>query len=368
MKTLKQLTLICILFTNTTSAFSQEVEVLWSHYLTERVSDAISDFLIVEDGIILVGEKYDTTHYCDFWVTKYSFEGNLIWEKTFGGSHADGALSVNKLSNGQIMILGESRSSDWVLPESTNYFKSVSMVLDSIGNEISIETYPLGYYYKMEKLRDNNFILIGSYNSIILDDNLNTLDSIEYKESNFKGFEDLENHYLFYNDYLAVQIDKTTKIIDTIFQTEEYESRTQKPIKGFKQLENDEYIVVGYTHKKNLTDAFIKRLNIDGSLIWKKYIGKRSWDFFHGVEIVNDDLYVVLANLWLPVTCKKMVDGASSQQIVLFNGKGKIKSIKYLPFNIGTPSFISEVKDNIFYVIGKGDLMKPYLMKCKLVL
>ena len=54
----------------------------------------------------------------DFWVIKISETGTLIWEKSFGGSEIDEARAITKSNDGNYIIVGDTRSND--LDVSTN--------------------------------------------------------------------------------------------------------------------------------------------------------------------------------------------------------------------------------------------------------
>ncbi|WP_442264519.1 hypothetical protein ACSIGC_09115 [Tenacibaculum sp. ZS6-P6] len=68
----------------------------------------------------------------DFWIIKISNTGNLIWEKNFGGSQIDKAAKLVKTNDGNFLCVGNTRSSDknitnnngggdlWVVKISTN--------------------------------------------------------------------------------------------------------------------------------------------------------------------------------------------------------------------------------------------------------
>lgn len=68
----------------------------------------------------------------DFWVVKISNSGNLIWEKSFGGSEIDEARAITATNDGNFLIVGDTRSNDknvstnngaadiWVLKISTD--------------------------------------------------------------------------------------------------------------------------------------------------------------------------------------------------------------------------------------------------------
>jgi hypothetical protein len=71
----------------------------------------------------------------DLWILKISSDGNLIWEKTFGGSSFDVARSISKTQDNGFMIAGNSRSSD---ADFTNQGQSDAWILkvDNLGNKV----------------------------------------------------------------------------------------------------------------------------------------------------------------------------------------------------------------------------------------
>lgn len=48
----------------------------------------------------------------DFWVIKISETGSLIWEKSFGGTEIDKAYGITTTNDGNYLIIGDTRSSD----------------------------------------------------------------------------------------------------------------------------------------------------------------------------------------------------------------------------------------------------------------
>lgn len=48
----------------------------------------------------------------DFWVIRISASGNLIWERSFGGNQIDEARAIIKTEDGNYLIAGDTRSSD----------------------------------------------------------------------------------------------------------------------------------------------------------------------------------------------------------------------------------------------------------------
>ena len=48
----------------------------------------------------------------DFWIIKISSEGNLIWEKSYGGSEIDEALDITPTTDGNFIVCGNTRSNN----------------------------------------------------------------------------------------------------------------------------------------------------------------------------------------------------------------------------------------------------------------
>ncbi|MDY0780645.1 hypothetical protein [Tenacibaculum sp. IB213877] len=92
----------------------------WSRYYGGTFTDTPQGIAKTDDGgFIIVGtsDSSDTditnnkgTY--DFWVIKISGDGNLVWEKNFGGSEIDEARAITATSDGNFLIVGDTRSTD----------------------------------------------------------------------------------------------------------------------------------------------------------------------------------------------------------------------------------------------------------------
>ena len=71
----------------------------------------------------------------DLWILKISGDGNLIWEKTYGGSNFDVARSISKTQDNGFIIAGNSRSSNL---DFTNQGQNDAWILkvDNSGNKV----------------------------------------------------------------------------------------------------------------------------------------------------------------------------------------------------------------------------------------
>lgn len=71
---------------------------------TKSTDGQIAGSHIVNDGSVDI--------LSDLWVVKVDLNGGLIWKKDFGGSKADRPSSILQLSNGTILVSGETMSGD----------------------------------------------------------------------------------------------------------------------------------------------------------------------------------------------------------------------------------------------------------------
>ena len=94
--------------------------LLWSKSYGGSFSDTAYSAVETQTGdFIIVGssdsEDVDISNNkgsYDFWVLKLSSSGNMLWEKSFGGSEIDRARDVALTSDGNFLITGDSRSSN----------------------------------------------------------------------------------------------------------------------------------------------------------------------------------------------------------------------------------------------------------------
>ena len=83
-----------------------------------------------------VSENNQGTNSADVWVVKIDTDGNKIWDRRFGGSQSDGCFDMIQKSNGNLSIIGKSKSG--IDGENTGYPKLEDMTSD-ISNSIYLE-------------------------------------------------------------------------------------------------------------------------------------------------------------------------------------------------------------------------------------
>ena len=94
--------------------------IVWQKTLGGSANDVANAILLTANGDILVAGSTTSTDGDvagnhgneDGWVVKLSAAGNLLWQKTLGGSANDGALAITQSANGQYVLAGYTASTD----------------------------------------------------------------------------------------------------------------------------------------------------------------------------------------------------------------------------------------------------------------
>ncbi|WP_223267152.1 hypothetical protein [Polaribacter sp. IC073] len=129
----------------------------------------------------------------DFWIIKISSTGNLIWEKSFGGSEIDEARAITSTNDGHFIIVGDTRSKDkdvsinngaadvWAIKISTEGILIWEKTIGGTSFDVA---------RAVTKTQDNGFLIAGSSRSLD------------------KGFENKGQ-----NDALILKIDANGKLL-----------------------------------------------------------------------------------------------------------------------------------------------------------
>lgn len=72
----------------------------------------------------------------DFWVVKINAEGTKVWEKSFGGSEIDVGYAIATSGDGKYIIVGDSRSSDGDISNAKGNADLWMIQIDDNGNLI----------------------------------------------------------------------------------------------------------------------------------------------------------------------------------------------------------------------------------------
>ncbi|QOD59851.1 hypothetical protein H9I45_10875 [Polaribacter haliotis] len=149
----------------------------WSKYYGGSFTDApLGVVKTADNGYILAGSS-DSNDFniknnkgtYDFWVIKISETGDLLWEKSFGGSEIDEARAITATNDGNFIVVGDTRSSDKDVAKN-NGAADVWIVKIAPNGEIIWEKTIGGTSFdvarSVSKTQDNGFIVAGSSRSL----------------------------------------------------------------------------------------------------------------------------------------------------------------------------------------------------------
>lgn len=212
----------------------------------------------------------------DYWIVKLNSFGNVLWDKTIGGSSGDGYVtSVIETTDGGYMIGGSSTSNTsgdktedcrgvsdfWILK--LNNFGNIEWQKTIGGNDED------GGLANIIQTNDGGYLLGGTSQSIISGD----------KTAVNKGLK----------DYWVVKISST----GSIEWQETYGGNDDDSLSSFVKCLDGNYILCGSSlsgissdktaPSNGSYDAWIIKINSIGNIIWQKTIGGNGSDGFNNV-------------------------------------------------------------------------------------
>tara|TARA_R100001369_G_scaffold64192_1_gene91472 strand:+ start:40402 stop:41688 length:1287 start_codon:yes stop_codon:yes gene_type:complete len=104
----------------------------------------------------------------DLWLIKISPDGNLLWEKTIGGTSFDVARAITKTQDNGFLLAGSSRSNDLDVSENKGQNDAWALKVSDEGNllwETSIGGSNIDFAYGIAELNNNSIIVVGDTSS-----------------------------------------------------------------------------------------------------------------------------------------------------------------------------------------------------------
>ncbi|MCA6212788.1 protein kinase [Thermococcus bergensis] len=276
--------------------------------------DIFNDVKIAPNGdIIVAGSSWSfSASDKDVWILRLDSEGNIKWQKTYGGSNADVANAVAIAPNEDIIVAGYTESfgaGDWDV---------WVLRLDADGNVKWQKTY--GGKWRDEAtgvaIADNGDIIVAGYTSsfgagladvwvLRLDENGNVKWQKTYGGSRWDqstGVAIADNGEIIVAGYtesfgagwrnvwvLRLDADGNVKWQKT------YGGRDGEGAHAIAIADNGDIIVAGYTSSfgAGLADVWVLRLDENGNVKWQKTYGGRDWDRAWSVALAdNGDIIV----------------------------------------------------------------------------
>ena len=261
-------------------AVDRDGNIMWQKAYGGSSSDHFVDVAVTPDGgLVVLGctLSFKLWKYADFWLLKLDSSGNIVWEKVIGGDKFEQARKVAVASDGSIIIAGEtesfgSKKNDiWVLKLSSKGDVVWQRVIGGAGYD---------YVRGLAVAPDGSIVLsITSFS--------------------FKG--DLSEAWI-------VKLNSEGNVMwQKVYRGEKKFGGST--CNGVTVLSDGSIIVVGSTtyFKTKFGDAFVMKLDPDGNVKWFKTYGWKSHDCFRSVAlapsgniiVVGDTDYMGSPDIWV---------------------------------------------------------------------
>ena len=191
---MKRLLLLFALFSIT--FLNINAQIIWQNTIGGSAFDYMEDVISTSDGGFLLvgssesdisGDKTENSNGAgDYWVVKTNSLGVVQWDKTFGGSGEDEAVSAVETSDGGFVIIGESNSdiSSDKSENSKGGYDFWIIKINSSGTKVWDKTFGGSNYdfpFSIRETSTNDLIIAGDSGSNISGN----------KSENSRGFSDL---------------------------------------------------------------------------------------------------------------------------------------------------------------------------------
>ncbi len=240
--------------------------LLWQKSLGgNSIDQANSIKQTIDGGFIVAGFSYSNdgdvsgNHGADdFWIVKLDIEGNMMWQKSLGGSGDDGANCIQQTFDGGFIAAGWSTSNDGDVSGNHGLWDYWLVKLDSSGNlewQKSFGGSENDMAYSVQQATDGGFIISG------------------YSESSDGDVSG--NHGS--RDYWIVKTDASGNLLwQTFLGGSDYDEAH-----SVQQTKEGGFLIAGFTYSTNgdvsgnhgAYDFWVVKLDTAGNLEWQKTLG-----------------------------------------------------------------------------------------------
>lgn len=266
-------------------------EILWEKSYGGSSYEVCSSVCLANDGgFILAGSTFsndgDVTlnqGTTDCWVIKIDILGEIIWQKTYGGSSPDGIYSIKQISTGGYIVAAQSMSQDGDVTGVHGISEHDYWIykIDDFGNLLWEKAY-------------------GSYNEEA------PYDIIEVSTGGFliAGYTwgdggDVSGHHGI-TDYWILRIDNSGNII----WQNCFGSSGEDIAYSVVETESSNFICAGITYGDDgdvtdfhgLNDTWVIKITYEGELIWQKCYGGSNFDETHSIFDYSPNQLIFIAS------------------------------------------------------------------------
>ena len=298
----------------------------------------------------------------DAWILKLNPDGSIEWQKTYGEDQYDYAYSIQQTTDGGYIVAGSTDSfgAGW-----TDYWILKLRPNGSIEWQKTFGEDQYDYAYSIQQTTDGGFIVAGDkyfFTGGIRDGwilKLNSNGSIEWQKT--YGSEDSEWAHSIQQTTDRGYIVAGQRGVDawilklrpngSIEWQKTYEGEGRFSVESIQQTIDGGFIVTGHPGGNvGLSDAWILKLNSDGSIDWQKTYGGEDDDKTYSIQQTIDGGYIVAGETW------SFGEGISDAWILKLNSDGSIDWQKTYGGEVfDRARSIQQTSDGGYIVAGRTD-------------
>ena len=313
----------------------KEGDTRWRKLIVGKKDDKGVAISRAKDGNLLVlgsGKSFNKNGDRDLLVAKLSLDGEILWQKSFGGDRDEYAGGIAGTDDGGVLVVGDSDSF------SKRGYKDIFIVrLDKDGNKIS-EKIIGGEKNEIAKALtrtvDGNFMMVGS------------------REIGHTGNE----------DFFLLKLDQNgKKIWARSFGEEDFDR-----LNGVAPTPDGGIIATGATRSfgSEQTDLSVMYFNKNGKLIWHKIYGYKYYDDGNAVTVTPNGDFMIAGKT------NSIGEGGYDIYVIALDKKGSlIWSKLYGGDRDDIAHGISRTSDGAIIIVGESDSFKRstdfYMIKVK---
>ena len=264
--------------------------VLWQKAYGGDGDDIAHNVVVLEDGgFLVVGETKSTAGLSnsfkggiDAWVIRLDRQGNLMWDRNFGGAGNERYTNIIEAPDRQtFLLLGETDSRDGDIRENRGKLDILLTSLDPYGKPRWHKTYG------------------GSDNDISHGLVLTPDDQVIFAGTTFSNDGQVKNHKG-EGDVWIVKLNPEGNIL----WEKTYGGSGDEGANGVSVTFGGSILVAGttrsddgdITERKGLYDGWVFRLSSEGKMLWQKTMGGNGKDDFQMIREIPSGDYLVVGN------------------------------------------------------------------------
>jgi hypothetical protein len=378
-----QLKILLLFVFSMLSTFSYSQKILWEKSYGGKHADYLMDAKPTPDyGFILAGSSLskksgnkteDNNGDLDYWIWKMNEEGELDWQKNFGGTGSDFLQSIALTNDAGYILAGISNSNKGFNKEADSKGQDDFWIIKLTATG-SVEWQKTIGGSAQEKLstivqtKDGGYIIGGSSSSEPEEKQKSITNPNEATHKTSEYFGNL--------DYWVVKLDRKGKIE----WQKTYGGIYADELRSIEQTFEGGFIIGGYSNSpksgnkaddnKGIGDYWILKTDAKGEIIWQKTIGGDKDDQLYVAHQTYDKGYILGGNSNSNASEEKSSTNSEGTDfwVLKLDENGSIKWQE--TFNFGKYDILTSLveNDDHTYLIGgfaKGELNSDAKLKLK---